>query len=184
MHMGLTRIGATKGQSRNYLKLQWHFTTRISIYTPLTRSLKLPHLPTQLIHSRQTNRFSAFFNFRENVGVDDRELRQDTAHRAGAADANAVAEEGGEDGRAGWTRGGVRGAEPEEVHRASDAPEPPDFQDASGEGGGGVRVLQPRSSCHTLRRVSLRTPSRPSFTTLRHLARGFPKTLPCRILCL
>ena len=96
-----------------------------------------------------------------------------------------MAEEGG-GGRSGGTRGSVRGAQQEEVHRARDAPEPPDFQDASCEGRRGIRFLQPRSSRYSLRRVSLRTPSSgggPTRTPTRFLlARGFSDTLP-RGLC-
>jgi len=48
----------------------------------------------------------------ENVAVDDRELQQNPAHCARAANASPVAEEGaaGDVGRSGGPRGGVRGA--------------------------------------------------------------------------
>jgi len=126
--------------------------------------------------------FCSLFRLLENVAVDDRKLQQNPAHCARAANASPVAEEGaaGGVGRAGGARGGVRGAQPEEVHCARHVPEPSDLQDASRASGRRIRFLQPRSSRYSLRWVSVRraSPGRgPTRTRIVH-ARGFKETVP------
>ncbi|TKY75234.1 indole-3-acetic acid-induced protein ARG7 [Spatholobus suberectus] len=86
------------------------------------------------------------------------------------------------------TRGGVRGQQLQEICGARHVPEPPRLQKATGPGRGRVRILQPRSSRHPLRRSALRTTAPLHFTLrfcphqpLRRLPRGSqkqPRLLP------
>lgn len=80
----------------------------------------------------------------ENVAIGvDREEQQNPANCAAPANAPPVENEGtnGVIRCTRWTRGGLRGTQQEEVRGPRQLPEPPDLQEASGAGGGGVRVL-------------------------------------------
>jgi len=136
---------------------------------------------------------------RENANLNVRrrtcKMHQNPAHRQAPPNAAAVAQQGPHVGPprstlrcSGGTRGSVRGQQLQEICGTCHLPEPPRVPEATSGGGGRVRILTPRSSRHSLRRNTLRTPPplhftirSPSLQPLRRLSRPShkqPRLLP------
>ena len=104
-------------------------------------------------------------------------LEEEGAHRGGACAGTSFA-----DRRSRRTRGGLRGDQLQEVHRARDAPEPPHLQAPPRTSRRRVRVFQPGSPDDSMRRVVLRRgpPSRDSLVVVDDLVRRVIVQLPRR----